>query len=83
MTEAIPFCLMQGYERFAAERVMPAAVVYDADRVITDYGAYRRAEGKAKAPTCTDCRWDDECEGPWREYPVLFGWDEFQPVRNG
>jgi len=80
MTEAIPFCLMRGYEDFVAERIMPDAVIYDADQVIDDYAAYRRGEGKAKRDACAQCRWDHECEGPWREYPELFGWDEFVPV---
>ena len=44
--------------------------------MIDDYAAYRRCEGKAKREACAECRWDQECEGPWREYPELFGWDE-------
>jgi MoaA/NifB/PqqE/SkfB family radical SAM enzyme len=80
MTEAIPLCLMRGHEDFVAERIMPDAVVFDADQVINDYTAYRRGEGKAKRSACAECRWDQECEGPWREYPELFGWDEFVPV---
>ena len=80
MTEAIPFCLMQGYEGFVAEQIIPETLIYDADNTIDDYGAYRRDHGKLKREECRSCRWDAQCEGPWREYPELFGWDEFVPV---
>jgi MoaA/NifB/PqqE/SkfB family radical SAM enzyme len=80
MTEAIPFCLLGAYADYAAERIIPETMVFDADTTIEDYGAYRRSEGKSKAPTCASCRWFAQCEGPWREYPELFGWDEFRSV---
>jgi len=81
-TEAIPFCLMKGYETRVAERIIPAGPVVDADRTIKDYGAYRKAEGKAKGPLCRECKYCELCEGPWREYPALYGWKEFKPVRD-
>jgi MoaA/NifB/PqqE/SkfB family radical SAM enzyme len=82
MTEAIPYCRMSGYERYAAERVIPRTRIYDADCVIPDYTKTRLDEGKARGPRCAECAWVRECEGPWREYPELFGWDEFEPVRK-
>ena len=29
---------------------------------------------------CHGCRYERECEGPWREYPEHFGWGEFVAV---
>jgi len=81
-TEAIPFCLMKGYETCVAERVIPEGPVSDADFYIESYGDYRRDEGKAKRTECRPCRWFDLCEGPWREYPELYGWSEFKPVKK-
>lgn len=81
-TEAIPFCLMKGYEQCVAERIIPAGPVVDADRFIKDYGEYRRTEGKAKGPRCAECKCFKVCEGPWREYPALYGWKEFVPVKK-
>lgn len=81
-TEAIPFCLMKGYETCVAESMIPAGPVVDADRFIKDYGVYRRAEGKVKGPRCPECGYFEICEGPWREYPELYGWKEFKPVRE-
>ena len=81
-TEAVPFCLMKGYEACVAERMIPPGPVADADRYIKDYAAYRRDEGKARGPRCPECKYFDLCEGPWREYPELYGWDEFVPVTD-
>jgi len=80
MTEAIPYCFMSGYEAYVAERIIPDTRIYDADCVIADYTKTRLDEGKRRGPRCPECSWHKECEGPWREYPELFGWDEFVPV---
>ena len=80
MTEAIPYCLMQGYEDYIAEKVIPSSIVYDAGFVIEDYEQYRKNKGKTKGPNCSKCKYYQICEGPWREYPEIFGWDEFKPI---
>ena len=81
-TEAIPFCLMKGYEACVAESMIPEGAVADADKFIESYGDYRRTEGKAKGPLCRSCRYFRICEGPWREYPEIYGWNEFIPVKK-
>jgi MoaA/NifB/PqqE/SkfB family radical SAM enzyme len=83
MTEAIPYCFMSGYEDSVAERIIPATKIFDADTVIEDYTKTRRTEGKIKGPRCPECTYFQMCEGPWREYPEMFGWDEFNPVIRG
>lgn len=79
-TEAIPFCLMKGYEQCVAEQIIPEGPVADGEKFIESYGDYRRNEGKTKAPSCKTCGHFKICEGPWREYPELYGWKEFRPV---
>ncbi len=81
-TEAIPYCLMKGYEDCVAEQVIPEGPVADADLYIESYGDYRRGEGKVKRAECKKCGWFKACEGPWREYPELYGWSEFKPVKK-
>ncbi|MFH2009914.1 MAG: radical SAM protein [bacterium] len=80
MTEAIPPCILPGREKHIAEWIMPETRVYDAAVVVESYTAYRLTEGKAKGPECGRCLWNERCEGPWREYPEHYGWDEFVPV---
>ncbi len=81
MTEAIPFCFMKDYEKYIAEYgKIPDADCYDGDQEILDYQNYRKNEGKAKGPECKKCKYFKICEGPWKEYPEIFGWDEFIPV---
>ncbi len=81
MTEAVPYCLMQGYEDYIAEKIIPDARIYDADFVIENYTDYRRTEGKARGENCKKCKYFKICEGPWKEYPQLFGWKEFKPIK--
>lgn len=82
MTEAIPYCLMNDYEEFIAEKIIPDTEVFDADLHIDNYTEMRRSKGKSKGPDCGSCRYDTVCEGPWKEYPERFGWGEFIPVKN-
>ncbi len=82
MTEAVPYCFMQGYEGCIAENIIPEAHVFDGKLEIKDYTKYRWDKGKARGPQCEDCIHFGVCEGPWREYPEIFGWDEFIPVKK-
>lgn len=83
-TEAIPYCLMKGYEECVAERVMPVMKVHHADgSVIEDFTQERMDTQKLKGPRCPECDYFRVCEGPWKEYPEMFGFDEFVPVRGG
>ena len=81
MTEAIPYCLMKDYEDFVAEKTIPQTQIFDAGFTVKDYTKYRKNIGKAKTNKCRSCFYDTVCEGPWREYPKLFGWSEFIPVK--
>jgi len=80
MTEAIPYCFMKNYEGFVVEKIIPDTNVFDADFEVEDYTKYRKTQGKTKGPNCIKCQYFQTCEGPWKEYPEIFGWDEFKPV---
>ncbi len=80
MTEAIPYCLMDGYEEYIAEKIMPETKVVDAEGVIESYADYRWNEGKVKVDECKKCKYYNVCEGPWKEYPDIYGWEEFKPM---
>lgn len=80
MTEAVPYCFMKGYEKFIAESIIPEAHVFDGQLEIKDYTKYRKDQGKSRGPQCVKCKYFNVCEGPWREYPDIFGWEEFIPI---
>ena len=82
LTEAIPYCLMDGYLECIGERMIPQTKIYDAEWVIENFTEVRQEEGKAKREECRACIYDNVCEGPWKEYPEIFGWDEFVPVKE-
>ncbi len=81
-TEAIPYCLMGGYENCIAENFIPETSIYDAGFAVKDYSKYRVSKGKTKGPNCKKCKYFKVCEGPWKEYPELYGWSEFVPVKK-
>jgi len=79
-TEAIPYCFMDGYDEFVGEKNIPKTKVFDLDYTIEDFTVVRRNEGKIKDEKCRLCSFFEACEGPWKEYPEIYGWEEFQPV---
>ncbi len=80
MTEAIPYCFMDGYEQYIAEELIPKTAVFDSEIEISDYDFYRKNYGKVRGPKCSLCKYYNLCEGPWKEYPKIFGWKEFKPI---
>ncbi|MFA5038972.1 MAG: radical SAM protein [Candidatus Omnitrophota bacterium] len=81
MAEAVPLCLLEGYEACASEFFIPAAQCKEIRSVVDNFDIVRKYQAKAKFPSCRPCRWFHKCEGPWIEYPMLFGTKEFQPVK--
>lgn len=79
-TEAIPYCMMQGYEWAISENIMPETTVVDAECRTESYADYRWNEWKAKTEKCKKCLKYNVCEWPWKEYPDIYGWDEFIPI---
>lgn len=78
MTEAIPYCLMSGYEEYIAERLIPSTEIYELDTRI-EFDKVRPTLAKIKGPDCQGCKYNGVCEGTWREYPEKFGFSEFKP----
>ena len=79
-TEAIPYCFMKWYEWAIAEKIIPETSVIDAEHKIDSYSDYRWNEWKIKWEKCKKCKKYNVCEWPWKEYPQIYGWDEFIPV---
>jgi len=79
MTEAIPYCLMNGYEKYIAERIIPSTEIYELDEVI-NFDEIRPNLAKIKSKNCKKCKYYNVCEGTWREYIYKYGFSEFKPV---
>ena len=80
MAEAITLCLMKGYIQYATEFYIPPTEVRERGITIEKFEDVRRNDGKVKFPQCQRCRYTRVCEGPWKEYPQIFGDSEFKPV---
>ncbi len=82
MVEAVPLCLMQGYESFVSEQYIPETEIREPGSYTASFTKARKEEGKRKGPKCVECRYFLVCEGPWKEYPEKRGFGEFQPVKG-
>ena len=82
MTEAIPYCLMGEYGDYVSEKIMPSVKIFEFDNEVIDFDKVRPMLSKLKGPDCSECKCFSVCEGPWREYPERFGWNEFRPVKD-
>lgn len=80
VAEAMPYCFMRGMEELVVEDEIPHTTVVDLDGQVEDYSKWRVREGKSHGAPCEACSARLRCEGPWREYPEKFGWDEFVPL---
>jgi MoaA/NifB/PqqE/SkfB family radical SAM enzyme len=81
MAEAMPYCVMQGYEDYVSENNIPLTEVKGKKfQNTSDFNTQRKTLGKTKFLTCKNCKYYEICEGPWVEYPQKKGSDEFVPV---
>ena len=82
-TEAIPFCLMYGYEKYVGELISGKlqAMVINRNQII-DFTALIKSSLKSKMRCCGDCFYNTLCDGVWSEYLDFFGDREFKPVKK-
>lgn len=80
MAEAIPLCLMRGYEKYVSEFYIPSTEIRERGYTIKRFEEVRIKEGKRKFSQCRICKYYNICEGPWKEYPDYYGEEEFKPV---
>jgi len=80
MAEAIPLCLMKGYEKYVSEFYIPSTEIRERGQTIDKFEEIRVRDGKAKFSQCKICKYCCICEGPWKEYPQYYGDKEFKAV---
>jgi MoaA/NifB/PqqE/SkfB family radical SAM enzyme len=79
--EAIPFCLMKGYENYVSEIKFVNEIPSELKQLDSgkqDWITLRKSI-KSKFPQCRKCKYDNLCEGVWKEYPEKRGYKEFMP----
>jgi radical SAM protein with 4Fe4S-binding SPASM domain len=81
MVEAMPYCLMDGYENYISEKIIPFTEIRGKEfQNTSDVGFIRKKYGKTKFPQCKSCKYNNVCEGPWKEYAEKFGSEEFKAI---
>lgn len=80
MAEAMPFCMMKGYEKYCSEYYIPKTEIRDVNNYDSSYEKTRKEQGKEKFTQCNPCKYNPICEGPWKEYSQKRGNKEFQTV---
>jgi MoaA/NifB/PqqE/SkfB family radical SAM enzyme len=82
-TEGIPFCLMKGNEKYIGDsnKRLPETSVFEYEKDVINFKKVLLSKGRAKREQCKECKYFKLCVGPWAEYPDIFGWEEFIPVK--
>ena len=75
--EAYPSCLLPGFEMYSSDFFI--ACIYRAD-TNGKIRKYHTREDRIKGPNCGQCILSVRCLGPWKEYPSVYGWEEFVPI---
>ena len=79
MAEAMPYCQMKGYEDYIAEKIIPETEIRgNKNQETNDFTNQRKNLGKSKFLECKKCKWENVCEGPWKEYSEKYGDKEFK-----
>jgi len=78
--EAFPFCTLdEKYHYHIPGKKFSNYFVFDGERM-TDMVKRRRDKLKWQGEKCKDCKFFNICEGPWRNYSLIFGSEEFRPI---
>lgn len=79
--EAFPFCtLNEKYYSCIAEQYTPYGFISEDGKPLIDFTKAKKETAKLKNNNCKKCKYYEKCEGPWRDYPTIFGFREFNPI---
>jgi len=82
--EAIPYCFIQGHERYVAELLLLNKKYSESKQLDGKRKNWEtvRKDIKSKFPQCKSCIYDKICEGPWKEYAYRYGSEEFRSCND-
>ncbi|MDD2227348.1 MAG: radical SAM protein [Clostridia bacterium] len=79
--EAFPFCTLgEKYHSHIPGKKFSNYFVFDGERM-TDMIKRRKEKLKWQGEKCRDCKFYNTCEGPWSNYPKIFGVEEFKSIK--
>ncbi|NIO20608.1 MAG: radical SAM protein [Candidatus Aenigmarchaeota archaeon] len=77
----IPPCFLKGFEKYLKFVNIPSkAVIENPNFTITVESEIEKKMIKGKV--CKKCKFFDVCNGLWKEYADLYGFDELKPVKG-
>ncbi|MDD3032349.1 MAG: radical SAM protein [Candidatus Pacebacteria bacterium] len=80
--EAFPFCtLNEKYHAHISENYMPNVFIYE-DKKLSNFNQMKKDGAKLKGERCRECKFFERCEGPWSDYPRIFGFNEFKIIKR-
>jgi radical SAM protein with 4Fe4S-binding SPASM domain len=78
--EAIPPCILHGYEQYITERFLDTTKIVDIDEEVENWQDIMKKLAKSTTLQCFDCKYNLTCEGTWKEYIERIGGVEFKAV---
>jgi len=73
-------CIISGYSQVIAELSTTDTLLIGPDFKIDLQE--NRHKYRVKGPQCKNCKYDNICVGPFKEYIKIMGFDEFKPVKG-
>lgn len=79
-----PFCYLEGYENHISERSSPFKKEVHIGPEFRNYDVdeSRKTIARVKSEKCRLCKFDNFCEGVWKEYTKRYGLGELKPIRG-
>jgi len=82
--EAIPFCFLEGHIFYSSDLSYLSKNKTESKQLSSDKildWQECRISIKSKFPQCKICKYDELCEGVWKEYPIKYGFMEFKAIK--
>ena len=84
--ESVPFCIIENkkiinnlYGEFRDGQV---DVVAGKERNFFNWQKQKKDIFKTKTKKCLQCIYFNQCDGVWKNYIKIYGWDEFMPIKE-
>jgi len=78
----VPYCILPNHIDWIADQYDPAEREQIGPGVETlDVIKARKEQDRIHVAECRGCKYEEECEGPWKIYPKIYGTKEFKKIK--